>query len=162
MKLLISMLTFSFVFATSASAEEWKRVTLQSKEGYTIMINFVVKQSSGSSYKEADPLWINVIRPGSGTLRAVVLNNVKGKYRPTSYQSPALMIDLTSKGQQNNDGTPSPLNFYTGRVGGGMTIEGPLDSYSQEIALVNEKGQWLVDPVSGQHNFKFNLWQAAQ
>jgi hypothetical protein len=153
-----------------ASASEWKRAELRSINGYQIQINFqTVKETVGEkSYMIARPLWIDVTRPGVGTVRAVLMNFVQSKRMSLESASLATSLQLDFWGgrqngyfDENHRFVSNGTSSYAVEVKDGLIIGSDKDFFFQEIAILNEYGEWQKDPINGTSNFKFNLLKAS-
>jgi hypothetical protein len=158
-------------------------IRLQAQDGTEILLNYDVKASSdpGSSRPitavYAKPLEIRITPTSSlqasDRVRAVLINreNFQGMCGISSYvRDPHYVMDLSLIPNSSSfsgefgsarillNGSEVPLKSEDQRV------QLKLDGYcfklttNQELAVVIN-GTWLVDPVSGTHNFKFNLLQ---
>lgn len=152
------------ILSVSAWATEWKHVNLQSSDGTKIAIDYQAQQEAFSGcYKctidtKTTAAWINVSAPNLGandTVHAVVLNFRLGNH---SYAQPEVVelndyhIDLHwDENAQKFTATLPALSIY--RTGYPGTWK-----FRQEIAIV-VNGQWLNDPMSNTHNFKFSLYK---
>jgi hypothetical protein len=149
----------------------WERVTLKSAAGYEIQLNYRVQATASSEASRAyfaSPLWLNVKRPDHGTsLHAVILNyeastDPSGPTFPRKLSS-ATNVDLRPDPSHGADAYAIQVTEFGASDGLGIGGHNGSRAFErdQEIALVNEKGEWQKDPVSGGSNFRFDLLKAA-
>ena len=164
----LGVLFISLTLSSSALAgSSWKRISLKASNGSEVQINYQVQEVVRGSAKTliAAPLWIDVMSRNNGTLRAVVLNFKKDGRDNDLKLMRELHLDLFSVGtgywDRNGTYIPGHHTRYYAEVPGGLPIayckSGDCDNLVQEIAFVDEKGEWYVDPISQSHNFQFQL-----
>jgi len=159
----------STILATSAfGAGPWKRASMRADDGSTIEINYEIQEVVRGNMvaRIAAPLWINVLKRDSAQLHAVLLNFRGSPYkRDLAELVMSTQVELTSRGtgHDNTDHVCHPGEFgnYDGQAKQGLHISfckgADCDQFFQEVAIVDEKGNWLVDPISRSHNFQFQL-----
>jgi len=163
------ILFFSMILATSAlGAGPWKRASMRADDGSTIEINYEIQEVVHGNMvaRIAAPFWVNVLKRDSAQLRVVLLNFRGNPYkRDLAELVMSTQFELTSRGtgHDNTDHVCHPGEFvnYDGQAKQGLHISfckgADCDEFFQEIAIVDEKGNWLVDPISRSHNFQFQL-----
>lgn len=127
--------------------DAWARIKLYAADGTSIEVNYL--PSSASEGVTADPVRITINTPGlfpAWTKARVVLIN----YFDSNWIAPG-----TIHSQQELDMEPAGRSTLVAYAKG-ITLMRPEVNFRQEIAVVID-GKWLVDPVTGLHNFKFKM-----
>lgn len=126
----------------------WKGLNLRAADGTTIRIDYALLNLGGTMI--ATPLWVTV----NGALRGGEKVHVALMtfYKATASSADALKetkeFDLEYNGTAFQAKGPEAM-IYEGH-------HAWVTRFRQEIA-VSVNGKWLVDPVNGSHNFKFEL-----
>lgn len=122
---------------------KWKYINLQAKDGTKVDVQYHVAAQADTS-AVAEPVWITVTNPaftGKEKISVVLINHYSG---PHSGGESALNI---------------ALKYWGGKFiapAGRVVLKDNTAYYRQEIAVVVD-GNWLTDPVSQSHNFKFTM-----
>jgi hypothetical protein len=151
MKLKSGVLVVLVMSATSAFADV-RHASLRAQDGTEIAINW----STASSYEStqgiesvaATSVEIVLTSTPSGS-RAVLINNcrnIDGSAFSQTYQCDLQGIHDQSICIVQN----IPLSKNTESMGDTTRCD-------QQLAVVMKDGSWLVDPISGNHNFNFSL-----
>jgi hypothetical protein len=124
----------------------WRKANLRSEDGTEITVSYVPLDLGGETV--AAPAWVIVSSPrlrGTEKIRAVIM---------TYYDLPSVG-GSTLTDTQTLDLKYSPYGSFSAQAQK-LSMFGVGFSFRQEIAVVVD-GRWLVDPVSGSHNFKFKM-----
>ena len=133
---------------------KWKHVVFQAADKTGINIDYAianysaVPQDNDDMIIYADPVWISVSNPaytGSEKIRVTIMD-------PTGWQQ----VDIDLEYVEAADG-----KRFVGRSGQRITlIARYLDiQYPKKVKelAIAVNGNWLTDPVSGSHSFKFRM-----
>ncbi len=178
---LLKTIFFATFFCLSAqtNAGEWKKYQLKSADGISITLDYQINfdyYQSNKSYEsyELNPFYINISGVGfksTDKIRVIFINHMQNMARCgfSEYQwDDVIAADLTRAPQghfyanMNRNGLQKEQwnDDYTQTVGPITLFSRPycqqFTTTGQEIAIVRN-GKWLTDPISGTHNFKFNL-----
>lgn len=128
----------------------WKHANVQAAGGEKIAVDY---QLHGWAEKTiASPIWVNISAGsfnGSERIGAVLLNYYDGSGMPAGQLQSSQRLDLVYAGGGRYTAAAQPVVVSESHIGYGY-------NFRQEIAVVVD-GKWLVDPVSGGHNFKFGM-----
>ncbi len=120
----------------------WKQASLKAADGTVITVDYT-PMSAGKEIIMAEPVWVSVMSPGHQMrkVRVVLINYFEDSDQTKEIQT----LDLT------------PVQSYTFKARAqSIALREMVYAFRQEIAVVVD-GNWLVDPVTGGHNFKFNM-----
>ncbi len=125
----------------------WRHVGLRAEDGTGIKIDF--NAVSIGNRIMATPVWINVSNSalkGGENVTAVLINYYDNSNQIESTQNIVLKYAGDGKFTAQADRIEVLQRSHNGSI----------YFCRQEIAVVVD-GNWLVDPVTGVHNFKFNM-----
>lgn len=134
-----------------ADGSNWCHLRLKSTDETNVSIDYTVYTDIQAGTHEAKPIWVNVTKTGfTGTegVQAVLIEKIQenGKEREGVIEK----IDLTFNGQQQK---------YTGELSAGMLLRGKSKNVVGQEFAFRVGSTWLKDPVSGESNFKSNLYE---
>lgn len=125
----------------------WRHVSLKATDGTEIKVDYNMVGNGG--LLEAAAIWINVSNPafrGDEKIGAALMNySADNPMFPTVMQTQK--VDLKYVDGKFTGQAAVPVLVSEGSMG---------HQYRQELAIV-VNGNWLTDPVSKQHNFKFKM-----
>ena len=150
---------------------DWQHTVLRSSQGTEIKIDhkphflrYRDEWTAGSTYSEeraswsSDPVWFNVSSTaftGSEQVRvAFAIKRYDGANCNIPEDCGFFQFDLSYAGDHrfSAQGNPLYVNQQVIRSDGSKSIS----TNAEEISVVVD-GRWQDDPVSGSHNFRFNL-----
>lgn len=133
-----------------ADGSSWCHLRLKSADDTAISIDYMVYTDFQAGSYEAKPIWVNVTKPGfdgNEGVHVVLIEKVRdnGQEREGSIEK----VDLTFNKQQQK---------YTGEVAAGLFLRGKNKNVLGQEFAFRVGSTWLKDPVSGETNFKSNLF----
>ncbi|MFH0920890.1 MAG: hypothetical protein V1913_11060 [Fibrobacterota bacterium] len=124
----------------------WRHANLKATDGTAINVDYNVFRSGDEII--ADPIWVNVLNPvfsGDEKVRVVLTNYFDSSPAVSNPVHSTQILDLKYAGQGRFSAQPNRV----------MMMQ-PEMNFRQEIAVVIDR-QWLTDPTTGSHNFKFKM-----
>lgn len=140
--------------AKAAVQLPWQHINLRSAEGVEITVDYTPALSMTGQ------LWVNLSGEkllGAQKVQVVLLNLYKDYIYAGTVQSSQYLV-LASAGRGKYTGQAKNVALTLGAQGGSYFFRQEIAVRITTVTASGElKDEWLTDPVSGSHNFKFEL-----
>jgi hypothetical protein len=146
MRKTLLVLNMVSLIASAAAFADCRQSNLQSADGSQISIDYAADNASDGDTTWVDPVIHVVLSGNKCSAQQVVVQLVRSQFGFSGSQPQT----LTKDSQNPCEFSGAPGNVEIGNHGGTLG-----QSIAVQVTYPNGGSEWLVDPVSGKHNFNY-------